>query len=392
MPVRAAVSYNLQTESFAAGRQVGEDIVAQLGGEEPDFLMVFLTVGHDIDQVIRGLYSITGEVPLCGASGAGVITNRGCDEAIHSIGVMAMKAASVRFSTFLFPGLSTDPVGIGEDIARHVKESGAKPGEPQLLVLLPDGFTINADAVYKGIARELGYHIDIVGGTAGNDHQISKTFQLCGSRVASDSIAGGLLCGDFTYQIGVSHGSKPVGLLRTVTRARSNVIYEIDGNPALDLLASFIGAERIKDFGSSLNMFELGEAFDGKGYSQDILNRGIISVDENEGSITLAVEIAEGAKVRISHRDDELVLQRTREKAREILDAMKRPDDGAYWFFECDGRGSQLFGEHDTDVEALLGVTGRDKPILGFYTFGELAPVAGKNYFHNYTAVFVGIE
>ena len=35
---------------------------------------------------------------------------------------------------------------------------------------------------------------------------------------------------------------------------------------------------------------------------------------------------------------------------------------------------------------------GKDVPWLGFYTFGEIAPVGGKKFLHNYTGVILGIK
>lgn len=392
MPVRTAVAYNLRAESFAAGKHAAQEACAGLGGEPPDCMMMFLTVGHDIAEVMRGVFSVTGEIPLVGSSGAGVITNMGCDEASHSVGLMAMKGEGVTFTPFLLTGLSNQSRSIGAQVAEQVEAAGPSADDTKLLVLLPDGITVDADGIYTGLGDELGYHIDVVGGTAGHDFQISETYQFCGKEVVSDGLSGVLIHGRFHYEIGVSHGSKPVGLFRTVTKAEGNYIYEIDGQSALTLLESFIGEERAKDFGQTLNMFELGESFADKDYSQDILNRAILGVDEERGGIRLAVAIPEGTKVRITHRDESLVLQRTREKAREVLGAMNDPEAASYLFFECSGRGSYLFGEPEPDVDALLEVTGREKPILGFYTFGELAPVAGRNYFHNYTAIFVGLE
>jgi small ligand-binding sensory domain FIST len=112
--------------------------------------------------------------------------------------------------------------------------------------------------------------------------------------------------------------------------------------PAIDLLTEFVGEERVKDFGHILNLFELGEKFEGRGYDGDILNRAIIGLDRERGGIRLAVEIDEGTKVRITRRDMDLVLKRTAQMTRDLIGTMEKPDEAAYFYFNCSGRGSYL--------------------------------------------------
>lgn len=365
MSLRAVSAYNLEQDSFTAGADGARACVFQLGGKQPDCVILFLTVGHDIAEVLRGVRSVIGDRPVCGSSGAGTITNHGCDEATHSVGLLALCSADVSFKPFLFPNLAAESESIGAAIADLIKSTGVAPDDTQLLILFPDGKSVYADPLYRGLDSQLGYHIDAVGGTSGNDFNMEETYQFLG---------------DYT------------GAAQVETRAENNHIHEIDGTPALDVLETFIGPDRAKDFGHTLNMFELGISFADQGYHQDVIMRAILGVDERERSIKLAVDIPAGAQIRVTQRDESLVIQRTQERAQELMSAMRAPRNAAYLFFECSGRGAYLFGEPEPDVEALLDVTGRDVPVLGFFTFGELAPVRGVNHFHNYTAILVGLE
>lgn len=392
MTIRTGVGYTHRAESFSAGQEAVLKVLEGLQGDKPDFLFLFTTVGHDIPEVIRGIHNIKGPIPLCGCTGSGVITNLGCDEATHSIGLIGIRSDRVCFEPFLFSNLSADPQKVGVQIATRINALDLPPDDQKLLFLFPDGLTINADGLSRGLEQALAAHIDCVGGTAGNDFEKAQTYQFCNFQIASNAVAGVVAHGRFDYQIGASHGSKPVGLFRTITRATGTVIYEIDGQPALDLLKDYIGEDRIRDYGHVLNLFELGECFEDKAYCQDIINRAIIGVDEEKGGIRLAVEIPQGTKIKITRRDKKLVLKRTRQTAQTVMDAMKSADDGFYFFFNCSGRGSYLFGSPDPDIDALKEVLGPHKQFAGFYTFGEFAPIKGKNYFHNYTGILVGIE
>lgn len=391
--MQTAVCYSQITESFVAGETAARTVIERINGNKPDFLFLFTSVGHDIPKVIKGIQSQCPDVPLCGCSGSGIISNEGCDELTHSLALMAIKSGDLKFHPFIFPSLQKEPEQVGVAIAKFLNPVLAPQGESQLLFLFTDGLTVNANGLNRGLEAGLKNHLDIVGGSAGNDFQGQSTYQFCNDAVLTDSASGVLISGDFNYHIGVTHGSKPLGLFRTITRADKNVILEIDNMPAIDLLTEFVGEERVKDFGHILNLFELGEKFEGRGYDGDILNRAIIGIDRERGGIRLAVEIDKDTKVRITRRDMDLVLERTAQMTRDLISTMEKPDEAAYFYFNCSGRGSYLFGEPEPDVDVLRKELHCDqRTMIGFFTFGEYAPVRGRNCFHNYTGILVGLE
>lgn len=391
--MRSVIHYSHDTDSFRAGHDAVRAVLQKLSGATPDLLLLFSSVGHDLERVLAGIASASPrQIALSGCTGSGIISGLGADEATHSIALMGIVSRKITATPFLIPGLSADPEGAGGRIAAHVRQAQPAGDGRSLLLLFADGLTINADRLYQGVRQGLAEHIDIVGGTAGNDFQQQATYQFCNDRVISDGVAGVLLHGDFNYRIGVTHGSRPVGLFRTITRAKGNVVCEIDHIPALDVLKDFIGVERVQDVGQTLNLFELGEEFPGQGYSENILNRAILGVDEQLGGIRLAVEIPEGSKVRITRRDMGLVLQRTREMTLAMTRELHDWRTATYLYFNCSGRGSYLFGDPEQDVNVVREVLTPESSMIGFFTFGEFAPINSRNYFHNYTGVLVGME
>lgn len=390
--MRTALCYNQQSESFSAGAAAARAVLAELFPLRPDFLFLFTSVGHDLPELLGGIASVCPEVPLCGCSGSGVISSAGCDEATHSLGLLGLVSSRLGFTPFAFSGLAADPEAVGEKIAKRLAPEMATSCRSRLLFLFSDGLTVNADALLRGLERRLGSSLDIVGGSSGNNFEGATTFQFCNGQLLSDGVVGVLVSGDFSYQLGVSHGSRPLGLFRTITRAEKNVIFEIDGRPAIDFLHGLIDSGRVRDYGQVLNLFELGEQFPGRNYDEDIINRAIVGVDMERGAIRLPVELAPGTKVRITRRDPQLVLEKTEQMARRLAGSMSAGGGGAYFYFNCSGRGSYLFGEPEPDVRALQRGLGADRTFLGFYTFGEYAPLAGRNYYHNYTGILVGLE
>lgn len=390
--VKTATCHTHITDSYEAGVRAANSVRQQLGDTHPHVLFVFTSVGHAMESILKGVRSTFPDVHLCGCSGAGTITDQGCDEMTHSLALMGIHSDQITFSPFLCTDLTDDQEQSGQILAEQVNPILTNGDKRHLLILFTEGLSINADALFRGLTTKLVRHVDIVGGAAGNDFLGENTFQFFQDSVISNGACGVVLSGNFSYDIGVTHGSRPIGLFRTITRADKNVILEIDDIPALELLKEYIGAQRVEDFGHVLNLFELGEQFDGQGYDEDIINRAITGVDTERAGIRLAVELPEGTRIRITRRDMDLVLKRTRQMTQTLLGHVTNPETTAFFYFNCSGRGSYLFGEPEPDVDVVRDTLGQDKRLIGFFTFGEFAPVKNTNHYHNYTGVLVSIE
>jgi small ligand-binding sensory domain FIST len=213
----------------------------------------------------------------------------------------------------------------------------------------------------------------------------------------NDTVSGVLLTGQFDYRIRVSHGSKPLGNLKTVTRSEGNTIYEIDGKPAFEQLRGILGEKQFDRFTNDmsligLNLIGLGVPFEGHDYSEDILVRAIIKTDREQQSLIVGTEMPVGSVFRITRRDKKQVLTATSNMVEKVINELQSPDDAAYFYFNCVGRGEHLFGDPEPDVNTALEALDADRDLIGFFSFGEIAPVLNEQQFHNYTGVFVGIE
>jgi hypothetical protein len=392
-----AIAYSQIENSLDAGKNCALSIQEKFGDRALDFLFLFATIGHDFKQLLAGIHEILPNIPLCGCSGAGSITNLGCDESLHSVAVMGLGCNLLDFHPFIIPHLGRDPQQAGEKIGQFLRECKIPATDNKLLFLFPDGYTMYADALYQGIQTQIDYTLDCVGGTAGNDYSSEITYQFCNNSVMNDAISGVLLTGQFNHEIRVSHGSQALGNFKTITRSQGNIIYEIDNKPALEHLRDIFGEEQFERFNNDLsaiglNLIGLGVPFAGKNYSGDILVRAILKIDREEQSLMVGTEMPVGTVFRMTRRNKRQVLEATCNMVEEVVKRLKSPDRAAYFYFNCVGRGEHLFGEPEPDVNAALETLDIDRETIGFFTFGEIAPVAQEQHFHNYTGVFVGIE
>lgn len=392
MALRHAVAYTELDQSREAGKILMERLMEQLAPAAPDFVFVFSTIGHDLPEVVSGIRSVHPGVPLCGCTGAGVLSHLGSSESTHALCLMGLQSAELAFHPFLVPGLKAGSFEAGEQIGRFIRQLDVPPDDEKLLFLFPDSLVTNFDQLSRGILSKLDDPLQMVGGGAGNDFHFAETMQICNDRIANDAVAGVLVSGRFRCRVEISHGMKPIGPVRTVTRATDNIVHEIDGQRALDVIASFMGIERFSDFGQAAIFGAIGQAFEGKGYAGDLIIRAMMNHDSETGSITFSVPVPEGSRIQIVRRDQALVLDGTGRLGRRMTERLDKPDEAAYFYFNCGGRGMYLFGETEPDVAKLAEALGGNKAFGGFFSFFEIGPVEGENHAHSFTGVLVGIE
>jgi hypothetical protein len=395
MSLHRAIVYCQNRNSWESGSIAAKQVVSQLGAM-PDVLMLFATIRHDLPQLLDGIRSQCPNVPIVGCTGLGIITATDCDHASHSIGLMGLKSDSMKFQPFLLPGLSEDPHRLGQDLGQFLTQTNLDPLDQKLLFLFHDPFAADCVNLFAGMKQTFPMPIDVVGGAAGHDYNAEKTAQFWdveGDRqIIYQGVSGLLMSGDFSYQIGISHGSQAMGAFRSVTKADGVSILEIDHEPALEFVKSRISDESLEDFEQLVNSIVFAIPFAGKDYSEETLLRAIVGFDEEKKSILVSCPMTVGTQFQITRRNPDRVLSATKAMATQLMEKLQSPEEALYFYFNCDGRGSYLFGEPEPDVEALQSVIGDQRDLFGYFCFAETAPVDQCNTFHAYTGVLVAIE
>ena len=122
----------------------------------------------------------------------------------------------------------------------------------------------------------------------------------------------------------------------------------------------------------------------------EYLIRDPISADEN-GAITCAAEIPEGSEVRLMIGSKEKAVEAAEDAARKLMKDFE--EQGAkpkfVLMFNCIAR-EKLFAQRANDeIQSVMKIIGSDVPLLGFYTYGEIAPIKGEvRDTHNITSKF----
>jgi small ligand-binding sensory domain FIST len=238
------------------------------------------------------------------------------------------------------------------------------------------------------MASKAGFHPVIGAGTTENG-TAGATFQLCGDKMASNSIAGAYLSGDFDSHIDITQGCQPITAPMTITKAEGNLIHEIDGRPAIEVFAKLLKGPLAEDIRRALMVLFVGlpaSREENSVAAGRYLVRNIVGLDAEKGILGVADYVSEGESMIFTMRDG----LRAREDLEQMLHRQserlngKKPGFGLY--FNCCARGNSLYGIPGIDVAYIRQVLG-DFPLIGMFGGYELAPLGQANHLFAYTGV-----
>jgi hypothetical protein len=395
MSTKAGVGTSHHHNPNVAGREAAEQALENAGLKKPDFVFMFATVGYDQRSVLRAVREATGGAPLCGCSGEGTIAGKYADESNHSVVVMAISSDELRWRNGLATGLGADSRAAGQQVAQTL--SSDLGADAVGLFVFPDGTTVNFDEFFAGLEEDLSSDrfLPLWGGGAGDNLALVQTYQYCDNEIVSDGVAYALLSGEAEPVSAIGIGYLPIGGERTVTRSQGNVIYEIDGKPAVEVLQEYLPdsalAEDWRRYAISCVLCLRAPSYM---KDEEYVVRTILSLDATDGSATVQTEVPEGTSVWMTSKDQEKFTAGLDRMAEQIKKGLGGNQPKLVLHFDCVSRGKLMFRDQEKLqlLRQFRQAVGPDVPWAGFYTFGEIGPVDKHNCYHNYTGVVLALS
>lgn len=292
----------------------------------------------------------------------------------------------------------------------HTALVHADAGTPEVADLIAEMADRTASGyLFGGLASSRGHVVQFAVGGNGN---------LQGHGKASGVFRGGLSGVAFGEGVElvsrVTQGCQPVGAARSITEADGNLVLELDGEPALDVLLEELRVtlEQPQAAMAALRQTLVGltqaseDVVSRTGhFGTDVVVRHIIGLDPRRRGVAIADKVQEGMKLAFCRRSVEAAradLVRICAEIREELEpeemplavasALAAPDPlagphpasriaGAI-YVSCAGRGGPHFGGPSAEMQIVRRALG-DVPLVGFFAGGEIA----RGHLYGYTGV-----
>lgn len=238
------------------------------------------------------------------------------------------------------------------------------------VLVISDGQQVNGSDLVLGLQEFLPKETIITGGLAGDGSRFEKTLVGLNAPPSEGKI---VLIGFYGDGLLVTHGSvggwDPFGPERLITKAEANVLYELDGKPALDIYKMYLGDDANELPGSAL-LFPLSIRTTDADHT---LVRTILAVNEADKSMTFAGNMPQGAYAQLMKANfDRLIEGASAAAQNTVPDGMKPPDLAI--LISCVGRKLVLDQRIEEEVEVIRALFGDTTAITGFYSYGEISP------------------
>lgn len=313
-----------------------------------------------------------------GCSSAGEILQSSVADG--SIVVAALRFDHTEINSAVAPvTASEDSFSAGQSIAKQLYSEDLRG----VFVLSP-GTAVNGSDLIAGIHSIVPEIVPVTGGLAADGGRFERTWTIINGDVYTDKVAAIGFYGDrIRIGFGSGGGWDIFGPERRVTASSGNVLYALDDKPALALYKRYLG-DRANGLPATALLFPLAIRSDDTNGREVV--RTILSVDEDQQSMTFAGDIPTGSLAKLMKANVDRLIDGALAAAQSARLADVNGHEMLSIAISCVGRRFVMSGRTDEELEVTLDSMPRGAQQIGFYSYGEIAPIEGKaSDLHNQT-------
>lgn len=354
---------------------------------EPTLAFVFISIKQDREAVSKILDQ--KGIRIFGATTGGEFIDG--DIGTGTIAILLLDINPVHFMILLEDYSDKDPEALTKTMARKAKDHFKNPS----FILSNSIAMVNSvelgEPILRAIESVTGPDTVIWGGRAGDDFLFNETVVFSNNKSLKRGILMLVLDGDKILVKGqAASGQIPVGTEKTITKMAGNWIYELDNQPATEMVMKYLGLHLTEDETEAFNPINYNIMFSLAREIGDPILRGVGAFNWKDKSIFILASINEGDKVRFTLPPDFEIVEEVISNA-EKMKQEEMPLADALLMFSCIGRLGQFGPMAGDEVEGIRNVF--KVPMVGFFTYGEFGRTnQGNNEFHNSTCCWVVLK
>lgn len=392
MSTTFATSASQTDDGLQAGKAVAQETMSKLASKKPVLGVLFCSADYPYKEVLDGIRSVLGDLPLVGCSSAGGFTE---NIVIKQGIVFALVASDAhRFFTGIGYDIATDELKALKAASRDFPKTVPNfPNRSAMLFL--DGLAGRGEETVLAASSLFDEQVKFVGGAAADNLLFKQTQVFCDKQSISNAVSVCYTASKTPLIVRVGHGHTALSPAMTITKAHGNVLYEVEGRPAADVWKEELTAR------AGNSAIPLGDLNDPVNFSRLLLKHeaGIVTRGgykmrfptscNPDRSLNFVCTITEGAEIKIMDSDREGQIASARDTAHAAFDAAEGSKIAGAIIFDCACRGMILKNSFQDAVLAMKQAL-PNIPIIGCETYGEIAMEQGQlSGFHNATTVVV---
>lgn len=339
-------------------------------------------------EPIKELAKHYPQAKMIGCSSAGEIAGPLVSDKSISVAVVKFEKTPIRITSMKISS-SEDSYTAGQHIATTLDKNDLRG-----IFVLSDGLKVNGSELVKGLSAINKKDVIITGGLAADGSDFKQTWTIYNGEIISDNVVAIGFYGDY---IQLGHGSRGgwdiFGPERKITRSQNNILYELDGKPALTLYKEYLG-EKASGLPATGLLFPLSIRKDLADTNQ--LVRTILAVDETSKSLIFAGDMPNGYLAQLMRANFDRLINGANEAGKLTVEnhrkLVKSKSPILLIAISCVGRRLLLGERTEEETESTLEIFPAGTKQIGFYSYGELSPYAeGTCSLHNQTMTLTSI-
>ena len=371
----------IRTDPYRAGGEIGDALREIV----PEVVLLFASISYEqaFTDLFDGIRDSLGspQALIFGGTGDGIYeTSRVSNYGVCALGIHS--GGRLRWSAAFEKGVSADSYSAGRTCA--LKALSQVDGQAGCAFVLADGTKADGSRLVAGINSVL--RIPYFGGLTGDDRKFTRSCVLLNGQALEDVVAILMASGEMSHSINAASGWSPIGTSGIIEECEGNSIRRISGVSAQTFMKEQLG----KPLGEAdLGIIPLA-TYPSEGTGCFSL-RTPSHLDPRTGAINLFGSIDQGTSVRVCTATREEVIKGV-SIALEGLNLEKEKGIAAV-VISCAGRKWLLEDQGKAEVERIFATLGREIPLVGFPSFGEIGPFRKPDgaytgtFFHNVTIV-----
>lgn len=384
---KTGIGYSQQENSFDAGVEIATKAMPKATKTIQTLFFLFATPQHKIDLLIQGIMSVMGDnIRFLGCTTTGIVTK----DFISYTGVLAgggfITSDIPFFQLFFEENIDNREFEAGKSIAGKIQEK--KLPKDAGLLLFYDSIKVTstegqpelnvATPILEGFYSKYNYWPTMAGiGSWSEIHIVNSCLVWAADNIKRQAMAAAGIFDPIRMDTVIMHGTRPVSGYHTITKSHRNIIFELDGKPALEMIDTLLGGSvSWEDFPLLVTLgVNNGDKF-GEFNEDNYASRLCFAIDrENKALIMFETDLIEGSEVQLMRRD--IDFKYIKPQVTKLISKIGERKPVFALYIDCLGRVSGFSGfpqEESLEVAKALG----DIPFFGVFSGVEIANVGNQ--------------